>query len=98
MTQAIRKTAPEPLAPIAFHTPKAFTTELANGLKIVIFEDTRFPLVSYRLAFFSGDINDPSGSHGVSSAVAAMLSEGTRNFSSRELAEKIERLGASISA
>jgi zinc protease len=98
MTQAIRKTAPEPLAPIAFHTPKPFIAELANGLKIVIFEDTRLPLVSYRLAFFSGDVNDRPDSHGVSSAVAAMLSEGTRNFSSRELAEKIERLGASISA
>jgi Predicted Zn-dependent peptidases len=98
MTQATRKSAPEPLAPIAFNTPAPYTAELANGLKIVIFEDKRFPLVSYRLALFSGDANEPEDFQGISSAVAAMLSEGTRNFSSRELAEKIERLGASISA
>ena len=98
MTQATRKTAPEPLAPIAFNTPSPFSTTLANGLRIVIFEDRRLPLVSYRLAFFSGDANEPSDFQGISTATASMLSEGTRNFSSRELAEKIERLGANISA
>jgi len=98
MTQAIRKTAPEPLAPIAFNTPSPFSTTLANGLRIVIFEDRRLPLVSYRLAFFSGDANEPADFQGIGAATASMLSEGTRNFSSRELAEKIERLGASISA
>lgn len=98
MTQAIRKTVPEPLAPIAFNTPAPYSTTLANGLRVVIFEDKRLPLVSYRLAFFSGDANEPAEFQGISSATAAMLSEGTRNFSSRELAEKIERLGASISA
>ncbi|HTK38508.1 MAG TPA: pitrilysin family protein [Pyrinomonadaceae bacterium] len=98
MTQATRKTAPEPLAPIAFNTPAPYSTKLANGLRIVIFEDMRLPLVSYRLAFFSGDANEPAEVEGISSATAAMLSEGTRNFSSRELAEKIERLGSSISA
>ena len=97
MTQATRKTAPEPLAPIAFNTPSPFSTTLANGLRIVIFEDRRLPLVSYRLAFFSGDANEPTELQGISTATASMLSEGTRNFSSRELAEKIERLGASIS-
>ena len=97
MTQATRKTAPEPLAPIAFNTPSPFSTTLANGLRIVIFEDRRLPLVSYRLAFFSGDANEPSDFQGISTATASMLSEGTRNFSSRELAEKIERLGANIS-
>lgn len=98
MTQATRKTAPEPLAPIAFNTPSPFSTTLANGLRIVIFEDRRLPLVSYRLAFFSGDANEPSDFQGISTATASMLSEGTRNFSSRELAEKVERLGANISA
>jgi len=98
MTKAIRKTAPEPLAPIAFNTPSPFTATLANGLRIVVFEDRRLPLVSYRLAFFTGDANEPSEFQGIGSATAAMLSEGTRNFSSRKLAEKIERLGASISA
>jgi zinc protease len=98
MTKAVQKTAPESLSPIAFNIPDAFETKLDNGLRIVAFQDNRLPLVSYRLAFITGDINDPADNIGLHSAVAALLTEGTRNYSSKELAERIERLGASVSA
>jgi zinc protease len=98
MSEDFRKSAPEPLAPAAFNIPESFRTQLENGLKIVVFEDRRLPLVSYRLAFFSGDADEPRKQCGVTSALASMLSEGTESYSSKELAEKIERLGASISA
>lgn len=98
MAQVSRKTAPEALAPVPFNIPQAFQTTLENGLRIVIFEDRRLPLVSYRLAFMAGDVNDPTDSIGLTSAMASMLTEGTENYSSLALAEKIERLGASISA
>lgn len=65
---------------------------------MVIFEDARLPLVSFRLAFRTGDADDPEGSVGLTSSAAAMLTEGTENYSSRELAEKVERLGAGLSA
>ncbi|HEV8158994.1 MAG TPA: pitrilysin family protein, partial [Pyrinomonadaceae bacterium] len=81
-----------------FDIPKPFETVLPNGLKVVVFEDKRLPLVSYRLAFKTGEINDPSGSTGLTSALTAMLNEGTKTRSSKQLAEEIERLGASISA
>ncbi len=97
MTQTIRTTAPEPLLPVPFQIPNAFETTLPNGLRIVIFDDKRLPLVSYRLAFLSGDAHDPQDSHGLTSATTSMMTEGTANYSSRELAEKIERLGASLS-
>jgi zinc protease len=98
MAQTSRKTAPEPLAPVPFNIPQPFQTTLANGLRVVIFEDRRLPLVSYRLAFMSGDAHDPKDAIGLTSAMASMLTEGTQNYSSLALAEKIERLGASISA
>ena len=98
MTQAIRKTVPSPLEPAPFNIPEPFIRTLDNGLKIVILADNRLPLVSYRLAFLSGDANDPVGNTGITSAMASMLTEGTANYSSRELAEKIERLGAHLSA
>lgn len=97
-TQGIRRTPPEPLAPIPFNIPQAFSTTLENGLRVVIFEDTRLPIVSYRLAFMSGDVNDPRDAVGLNSAMASMLTEGTESYSSRALAEKVERLGASLSA
>lgn len=98
MTPELKRSVPEPLAPIAFDIPKPFQTTLDNGLRVVIFENERLPLVSYRLAFHSGDINDPKGSTGLSSAIASMLTEGTEAYTSLQLAEKIERFGAGISA
>ena len=98
MNEEFRKTAPEPLAPVAFDIPKPFETELSNGLKIVIFEDEHLPLVSFRLAFRSGNANDPQDSTGLNSALTSMLNEGTQNRSSKQLAEEIERLGAHIAA
>ena len=98
MTEDFRKTAPEPLENITFDIPKPFETELSNGLKIVIFENNRLPLVSLRLAFYSGDADEPKNSIGITSALTAMLNEGTKNYSSKQLAEEIERLGANITS
>lgn len=98
MTPELRKAPPAPLAPVSFDIPKPFETTLDNGLRVIVFENARLPLVSFRLAFQSGDIHDPDGHTGLTSAMATMLSEGTESYTSRQLAEKAERLGASISA
>lgn len=98
MREDFRKTAPSPLAPKPFDIPKPFETVLSNGLKIVIFENNQLPLVSYRLAFRSGDINDPKDATGLTSAMTSLLNEGTTTRSSKQIAEEIERLGAKISA
>lgn len=98
MTEILQNLAPEPLEPLPFDVPEAFHTTLANGLRVVVLPQDRLPLVSFRLAFFSGDAHDRSDSVGIVSAMMAMLTEGTENYSSRELAEKIERLGANLSA
>jgi len=98
MTSDLRKTVPPPLAPVEFDIPQPHHETLANGLRVVIFEDERLPLVSLRLAFYTGDINDPADSVGITSAVASMIAEGTEKYSSFQLAEKIERLGASLSS
>jgi zinc protease len=98
MNEEFRKTAPAPLAPKQFNIPKPFETSLANGLKVVIIENKNLPLVSYRLAFRSGQINDPQDLPGLTSAMASMLNEGTVSRSSKQLAEEVEKLGASLSA
>jgi len=98
MTPDFKKNPPAPLAPVSFDIPKPLQTTLANGLRVVVFENERLPLVSFRLAFLSGDINDPKDETGLTSAMASMLTEGTRDYTSRQLAEKIERLGASLSS
>lgn len=93
-----RKTAPASLTAKPFEIAKPFETVLPNGLKVIVFEDKRLPLVSYRLGFKTGNINDPKDSIGLTSTVTALLNEGTKTRTSLQLAEEIERLGASISA
>ncbi len=98
MTTALKEAPPAPLAPIAFDIPPPQHLKLANGLQLVLMPDDRLPLVSLRLAFQRGDIGDPEDARGLTSAIAAMVTEGTAEYSSRQLAEKVERLGASLTA
>lgn len=98
MNEDFRKSAPAALAPKKFEIAKPFETTLPNGLKVIVFEDKRQPLVSYRLGFKTGTIYDPKDSNGLTAATTAMLNEGTKTRPSKQLAEEIERLGASISA
>jgi zinc protease len=98
MTEEFRKTSPAPLTPVTFNLEKPLETTLANGLKVVIFENKRLPLVNFRLAFKSGGINDPADIPGLSDALAKMVNEGTKNRTSQQIAEEVDRIGGSISA
>jgi zinc protease len=89
---------PAPLDPVPFNIADPMRYTLENGMRVVVFPSERVPLVSVRLAFLRGDAQDPKGATGLTSATAALLTEGTENYSSRELAEKIERLGATLHA
>jgi zinc protease len=89
---------PEPLPSIPFNVAEPLKRTLDNGLRVFVLPDERIPLVSLRLAFLRGDAQDPKGQVGLTSATASMLTEGTEKYSSRELAEKIERLGAAVHA
>ncbi len=97
MSETFRQTVPESLGAVPFNIPKPKTETLSNRLKIVYLEDKRHPIVSLRLAFRSGDINDPRSRIGLNSAMASMLNEGISEYNSREFAEEIERLGAQLS-
>lgn len=98
MNEDFRKHAPEPLDALTFRVPTPVEKTLSCSLKVVSVYDARHPLVSLRLAFGAGDINDPDGRTGVSSAMASLLNEGTENYTSKELAEAIDVIGADLSA
>lgn len=98
MTSDFRKTPPQPLGDAPFEVPTPYKTVLDSGMRVVIVEDPRLPLVSFRLAFDCGDRDDPTDHAGIASAIASMLTEGTGKYTSLQLAERVERLGASVSA
>jgi zinc protease len=93
-----RKTAPAALAPRPFVLPAPFQTVLPNGLKIVVIEDKRLPMVNFRLSFKTGEIFDPKDSLGLTSMVTGLLKEGTSSRSSKQIAQEIENLGGSVFA
>jgi len=96
--ETFRSQAPPPLPshPISIPTPREIT--LPNGLTVVVVEDNRLPLVSYRLAFRVGGAFDPPELPGLTDLLAGLLPEGTQSRTSREIAEETARMGASLSA
>src|SRR5215813_5916944 len=100
MTQVedFRRQAPAALPPRAIVIPSTHEIVLANGLTIVVVEDKRLPLVSYRLAFRVGGAYDPPSLPGLTDLLAGLLPEGTEAKTSRQIADEVARIGASLSA
>jgi len=100
MSQAeiFRSQAPAPLPPRPIVIPTPRETVLSNGLTIVVVEDHRLPLVSYRLALRVGAAFDPPQIPGLTDLLAGLLPEGTESKTSREIADEVARMGANLSA
>ena len=96
--ETFRSQAPPPLQPHPITIPAPRETVLSNGLTIVVVEDRRLPLVSYRLAFRVGGAFDPPQLPGLTDLLAGLLPEGTESKTSREIADEVARMGASLSA
>jgi zinc protease len=96
--ETFRSQAPAPLKPRPIAIPAPRETTLSNGLSLVVVEDSRLPLVSYRLAFRVGGAFDPPALPGLTDLLAGLLPEGTASKSSKEIADEVARMGASLSA
>ena len=79
--------------------PKPVEAKLKNGLTVLIIEDHRAPFVSVQLHVGgAGGLFEPTAMTGLASVTAQMLREGTKSKNSIQLAEEIDRLGASMAA
>jgi len=96
-TENFRSEMPPPLAPRPLNLPEPWETTLPNQLGLALIEDHRLPLISFRLAFRSGDASDPAHLPGLTDMLSHLVSEGTETRTSRQIAEEIERLGATLS-
>ena len=96
--EQFRTQPPPPLPSRAIQIPKAYETTLANGIVVVLVKDTRLPLVSYRLAFRTGDAHDPRELPGLTDLLTGLVTEGTQSLTSRQIADEVGRMGATLSA
>jgi len=78
--------------------PRPQETELRNGLRVYLLEDHELPTFNLQFVVKGGGLADPAEKHGVAMVAASLLKEGTKERSSREIAEQLATLGAYLTA
>lgn len=78
--------------------PKAQETTLPNGLRVILLEDHKVPTVTMQMVVLSGGLSDKNEYRGLASFTAALVREGTSKRTSKELAEQVDALGATLTA
>ncbi len=91
-----RVPAVDTVPPLRF--PELERARLSNGIEVVLAQRHAMPLVEVAMLFDAGYAADHGQLQGRADFTLAMLDEGTRKLSALEIADRAERLGASISA
>ena len=97
IAQKLDRTKPPETPPLPpFKLPSVYETSLSNGLRVILVEDRRLPLVTLRLAFEAGAKFDPPELSGLAEAGGALLTEGTKTRTARQIAEELAELGGAM--
>jgi zinc protease len=70
--------------------------ELANGLRVLVREDARLPLVSMTAVFRGGLLAETPQTNGITNLMAKVLLKGTKTRTAEQIADTIEAVGGSI--
>jgi zinc protease len=87
---------PTPIKAAAF--PPFQEATLPNGLRLVVVQSKKQPVVAVSLAFPAGSFYDPAGRSGTADMVAGMLTKGAGKRSADQIADAIEGVGGALSA
>ncbi|MEY2525898.1 MAG: zinc protease [Verrucomicrobiota bacterium] len=70
--------------------------ELANGLRLLVREDGRLPLISVAAVFRSGLLAETPQTNGITRLMARALLKGTKKRTAEQIANEIEAVGGAI--
>jgi len=70
--------------------------ELSNGIRLLVREDPRLPLVSMTAVFRGGLLAETPQTNGITRLMAKVLLKGTRTRTAEQIADTIEAVGGSI--
>jgi zinc protease len=87
---------PAPLTPAAF--PPFHEEVLPNGVRLLVVESRKQPIVSLSLTVPAGAFDDPPGKEGLAEIVAGLLTKGAGSRSAEEVAAAIEGTGGSLTS
>lgn len=77
--------------------PRAKEATLKNGLRVIVLEGyDQLPTFTMQMVILSGGLSDPPGHRGLADFTAALLREGTAKRTSREIADGLDSLGATL--
>jgi zinc protease len=88
---AARSEATEPVA-----AGEIQKIELSNGLRLLVREDQRLPLVSMAAVFRGGLLAETRATNGITRLMAKTLLKGTKTRTAEQIADTIEAVGGSI--
>jgi predicted Zn-dependent peptidase len=78
--------------------PRAQEATLKNGLEVILLESHKVPTFNMQLVVLSGGLSDKPDYRGLATFTAALLREGTSKRSSKDIAEQVDALGATLTA
>lgn len=88
--------APVSSSVLPVRLPRPVERKLSNGARLLVIESHRVPMISFQMTIPSGNLRDPEGLPGVSSATGALIRLGTKTRSAKEIADAIAGLGATV--
>ena len=89
---------PQPGEPEAARFPEFTSTQLDNGLKIIVVNRPSIPVIDMNLIFDAGYAGDRPDLTGEASITMSMLDEGAGDNDALEISEQLALLGAELSA
>ena len=78
--------------------PRAEEATLKNGLRVVLLPNHKVPTFNMQMVVLSGGLADKPDYRGLASFAATLLREGTAKRSSKDIAEQVDALGATLAA
>lgn len=78
--------------------PETRTIDLPNGLRVVLAEQRTLPLIEVHLRTPAGSAAEPPAREGLATFTAELLTQGTATRSATQIAEAVDRMGATLGA
>ena len=86
------------LLPLVQAAPVTREMKLANGLKVIVREDHRAPLVLHQVWYRVGSMDEASGRTGLSHMLEHMMFRGTKTVPDKEFSRRIAEVGGEENA
>ncbi len=91
-----RATRPSATAERPFRVPAVKRFRLKNGVRVILAESHKLPLVGFEMVIKTGNAANTTGQAGLADLTADLLDEGTATRSALQIADEIAYLGASL--